>query len=170
MVSTAGTGRRYRRCMAQNVYDDEGFFNGYSTLPRSVNGLDGAPEWPTLRAMLPPLKGRAIVDLGCGFGWFSRWAIDNGASSVLAIDLSERMLAKAASETEDGRVTFKREDLDQLVLPNETFDVAYSSLTLHYLADLPQFFTRSALRSLSADLSCFQWSTQFSVPRQFLVS
>lgn len=30
--------------VAQNIYDDDGFFEGYSELPRSVKGLDGAPE------------------------------------------------------------------------------------------------------------------------------
>ena len=41
--------------MTQNIYDDEAFFAGYSQLPRSVQGLDGAPEWPVLRGMLPEL-------------------------------------------------------------------------------------------------------------------
>jgi hypothetical protein len=59
--------------VAQNVYDDPDFFAGYSALPRSVQGLDGAPEWPSLQALLPDLAGREVVDLGCGFGWFSRW-------------------------------------------------------------------------------------------------
>jgi hypothetical protein len=31
--------------MTQNIYDNEEFFAGYSRLPRSVEGLDGAPEW-----------------------------------------------------------------------------------------------------------------------------
>ena len=39
--------------MAQNIYDNPAFFEGYAQLPRSVQGLDGAPEWPALRAMLP---------------------------------------------------------------------------------------------------------------------
>ena len=43
--------------MTQNIYDDEQFFEGYSRLPRSVEGLDGAPEWPALRALLPDLRG-----------------------------------------------------------------------------------------------------------------
>jgi len=64
----------YDRRVAQNIYDDEGFFEGYSGLPRSVKGLDGAPEWPSLQALLPDMTGRSVVDLGCGFGWFSRWA------------------------------------------------------------------------------------------------
>ena len=62
--------------MAQNIYDDEEFFVAYSGLRRSVEGLDGAPEWPTLRSMLPPMSGLRVVDLGCGFGWFTRWAVE----------------------------------------------------------------------------------------------
>jgi 2-polyprenyl-3-methyl-5-hydroxy-6-metoxy-1,4-benzoquinol methylase len=60
--------------MTQNIYDDEVFFVGYSQLPRSIHGLDGAPEWPALRSMLPAFAGHRVLDLGCGFGWFSRWA------------------------------------------------------------------------------------------------
>ncbi|MEY2583940.1 MAG: hypothetical protein QOE09_3789 [Ilumatobacteraceae bacterium] len=125
--------------MAQNIYDDEEFFVAYSGLQRSIAGLDGAPEWPTLRAMLPPMAGSRVVDLGCGFGWFSRWAAEAGATSVLGIDLSERMLARAAADTHDPAITYERHDLDTVELPADAFEVAYSSLALHYLADLDRF-------------------------------
>lgn len=62
--------------MTQNIYDDPDFFEGYGQLPRSRDGLDGAPEWPSLRAMLPNVAGRRVVDLGCGYGWFCRWAAE----------------------------------------------------------------------------------------------
>jgi len=75
--------------MAQNIYDRPEFFEGYSRLGRSVEGLGGAPEWPALRAMLPDVEGLSIVDLGCGFGWFCRWARSHGAREVLGLDLSE---------------------------------------------------------------------------------
>ncbi|WP_199707379.1 hypothetical protein [Teichococcus wenyumeiae] len=39
--------------MAQNIYGQPDFFAGYSQLSRLVRGLDGAPEWLALRAMLP---------------------------------------------------------------------------------------------------------------------
>lgn len=54
--------------MAQNIYDDPCFFAAYSRLPRSQQGLDAAPEWAALHAMLPPLAGLRVLDLGCGFG------------------------------------------------------------------------------------------------------
>jgi SAM-dependent methyltransferase len=90
--------------------------------------------------MLPMLSSRRVVDLGCGFGWFCRWAADAGAGQVLGIDLSERMLARAIAETDDRRVTYRRDDLEHLELPCSTFDVAYSSLALHYLVDLRHLF------------------------------
>lgn len=54
--------------MTRDIYDEPAFFAGYSQMRRSVEGLDGAPEWPALRAMLPEVGGLRVVDLGCGFG------------------------------------------------------------------------------------------------------
>lgn len=121
--------------MAQNIYDTADFFAGYSRLARSVHGLDGAPEWPALQAMLPDLQGRRVVDLGCGFGWFARWAAGQGAAQVLGLDLSDNMLARARAETASPAVDYQRADLETLALPEAAFDLAYSSLAFHYVED-----------------------------------
>ena len=122
--------------MTQNIYDNDEFFAGYSRLPRSVGGLDEAPEWPALRALLPDLRGRNVLDLGCGYGWFCRWARENGAARVLGIDVSEKMLARAAATTTDPAITYTRADMERLDLPAASFDLGYSSLAVHYIADL----------------------------------
>ncbi len=122
--------------MTQNVYDDGEFFEGYSRLPRSVEGLDGAPEWPALRAMLPDLCGRKVLDLGCGFGWFCRWAREQGVAQVLGIDVSEKMLARARAAAQDDAIAYARADMEQLELAPESFDLVYSSLALHYIENL----------------------------------
>jgi SAM-dependent methyltransferase len=121
--------------MTQNIYDNDGFFAGYSRLPRSIHGLDGMPEWPTLRAMLPDLRGCRVVDLGCGFGWFCRWAREQGAAEVLGLDVSEKMLARARADSEPA-IVYRRADLERLDLPAASYDLAYSALTLHYLENL----------------------------------
>ncbi len=121
--------------MAQNIYDQPAFFEGYSSLPRSVHGLAGAAEWESVRALLPDLKGKRVVDLGCGFGWFARYAAEEGAASVLGLDLSENMIARAKAETQSPAVRYEIADLDQLELPAGGFDFAYSSLAFHYIAD-----------------------------------
>lgn len=124
--------------MAQNIYDTPAFFAGYSQLPRQTQGLAGAPEWPSLRAMLPVLAGKRVVDLGCGFGWASRWMREQGAASVLGLDLSQNMLARARHDTYDPAIEYRIADLESLTLPAATFDLAYSALTFHYIEDLPR--------------------------------
>jgi SAM-dependent methyltransferase len=121
--------------MTQNIYDDPAFYNSYSQLGRSVEGLAGAAEWPALQAMLPEMQGLNVVDLGCGFGWFCRWAREHGASRVLGLDVSERMLARARSTTADPAITYEKANLENISLPEARFDLAYSSLALHYIHD-----------------------------------
>ena len=74
--------------MKENKYDDEIFFNQYSQMSRSVDGLKGAGEWHVLQKMLPDFQGKRVLDLGCGFGWHCRYAVEHGASHVVGIDLS----------------------------------------------------------------------------------
>ena len=135
----------------QNIYDEEHFFTAYSQLDRSILGLDGAPEWPTLRALLPDLRGKRVLDLGCGYGWFSRFAIDAGATQVLGLDVSHKMLARAIEltpeEPRDGRddrprIEYRHADLEDVELPEHAFDVAYSSLAFHYLTHWPALIAR----------------------------
>jgi SAM-dependent methyltransferase len=122
--------------MTQNIYDNPEFFEGYSRLSRSVEGLDGAAEWPALKALLPELRDLRVVDLGCGFGWFCRWARQQGAGAVLGIDVSEKMLARARAATTDAAITYVEADMEGAGLPEAAFDLAYSSLALHYVENL----------------------------------
>ena len=121
--------------MAQNIYDDPTFLAGYSAFPRSRDGLSGTAEWPALHGLLPTVAGKRTLDLGCGFGQLSRWLADAGAISVEGIDLSEKMLARAIAETHSPTVKYRRANLDDLVLPIESFDLIVSSMAFHYVED-----------------------------------
>ncbi|QFY60726.1 class I SAM-dependent methyltransferase [Rhizobium grahamii] len=127
--------------MAQNIYDKPEFFEGYSQLSRSLYGLDGAAEWESIRAVLPELAGKRIVDLGCGFGWFARYATAQNAKSVLGLDISERMIDRARRETATASVRYEIADLETLELPSASFDLAYSSLAFHYIEDFGRLAT-----------------------------
>jgi SAM-dependent methyltransferase len=126
----------------QNIYDDPKFYEGYSQLRRSVEGLDGAPEWPALRALLPDLRGLNVVDLGCGYGWFCRWAREQGAARILGLDVSEKMLARAKAMTSAAGIVYEQADLESFELAETSFGVAYSSLVLHYINDVGAFFAK----------------------------
>lgn len=126
--------------MSKNIYDNQPFFDAYAQLPRSQFGLDGAPEWAAVQALLPDLSGKHVIDLGCGYGWFCRSARAAGAAEVTGIDLSEKMLERARELTADNGITYQRGDLEQLDLAGQTFDLVYSQLALHYLPDLAPLF------------------------------
>ena len=53
----------------RNYYDNHVFFEKYSQMSRSAQGLAGAGEWPPRRQMLPDGSGKTVLDLGCGDGW-----------------------------------------------------------------------------------------------------
>lgn len=121
----------------QNKYDDPVFFEKYSQMSRSKQGLAGAGEWETLKKLLPDFKGKRVLDLGCGYGWHCVYAMEHGAASCLGIDLSEKMLATAQSKTPFPQVTYRRMAMEDAAFPPESFDVALSSLALHYVEDFP---------------------------------
>lgn len=133
--------------MAQNIYDQPGFFAGYSRLGRQVHGLAGAAEWPAVQGLLPGLRDKRVVDLGCGFGWFARFAREQGAAKVLGLDLSEKMIARARADTRDPDIDYRIADLERLDLAEHSFDFAYSSLAFHYIEDFGRL-TRTVHRAL----------------------
>lgn len=123
------------KLMKENKYDNPRFFEAYSNMTRSQKGLEGAGEWHTLKQLLPDFKGKRVLDLGCGYGWHCRYAAENGAVSVVGIDLSAKMLEKAQSMTTDPRIRYQNMAIEDLESGPETFDIVLSSLAIHYIAD-----------------------------------
>lgn len=105
-------------------------------------------EKPAIREELPNLAGLDVISIGCGSGVDTRWLADNGASKVVGIDISAGLLAIARSENPD--IEFKEADMEQLPYPDDSFDLAYSSLAIHYLNDWTQALTE-ARRVLRTD-------------------
>lgn len=141
-------------------YGRPDFFATYGRLDRSIEGLDGAAEWPALRAMLPNVAGLRVIDLGCGFGWFCRWAREQKAAQVVRIDLSERMLKRARAANIDGAIRYERADLERLELPAASFDLAYSSLALHWSKTSAERLRSYTKRFFPADAWCSRSSTR----------
>lgn len=81
--------------MKENKYDNEQFFEKYSEMERSKKGLDGAGEWSELKKILPIFKEKKVLDLGCGYGWHCKYAVEHGADFVLGTDISSKMLEVA---------------------------------------------------------------------------
>jgi SAM-dependent methyltransferase len=126
----------------QNKYDDDVFFDKYSNMSRSKNGLEGAGEWHELKKMLPNFKDKRVLDLGCGFGWHCRYAVENGAKSVIGIDISQKMLSEAKNKTKCGNIEYICMPIEDIDFPEESFEVVISSLALHYIKSFEDVLDR----------------------------
>lgn len=56
--------------------------------------------------MLPDLKNKRILDLGCGFGEHCKRFIECGAKRVVGIDISEKILEVARNENSDPNIIY----------------------------------------------------------------
>lgn len=90
-----------------NQYDNPEFFAEYAKMSRSQYGLQGEGEWHQLELLFPELSGKAVLDLGCGYGWHCKYAADHGAASILGIDQSELMIEEAKRRNADGKIEYR---------------------------------------------------------------
>jgi hypothetical protein len=51
----------------QNIFDNETFFEGYKAIRDREGNANDLFEIPALFSLLPDLKGKSVLDLGCGF-------------------------------------------------------------------------------------------------------
>lgn len=119
--------------MKENKYDEAEFFARYSGMDRSVKGLAGAGEWHELKKLLPDFAEKRVLDLGCGFGWHCRYAVEHGAVSALGIDLSQRMIEGARERNALPQIEYRVMAIEDYDFPAGAFDVVISSLAFHYL-------------------------------------
>lgn len=99
-----------------------------------------ALEEPRVREAVGEVRGKSVLDLGCGTGRHTTWLVSGGAS-VTALDFSEGMLREARRKTGIENVRFIAHDLhDPLPFADGAFDVVVSGLVLEHLRDLRVFF------------------------------
>lgn len=121
----------------QNIFDDPVFFSGYEKLRENPNCANNVEEKPALFSLIGDLRGKRVLDLGCGAGENCPAFLDLGASAVTGIDLSARMLAVAAEKHTDPRITYHRLPMEDLSQLPGSFDAVISSLAIHYVEDFP---------------------------------
>ena len=131
-------------------YDNENFFLEYAKMPRSREGLSAAGEWRQLKSLFPPLKGKKVLDLGCGYGWHCRFAAEQGAVQVLGLDLSRKMIGEAKKRSAENQIAYRVCGIEEYAYPENMWDCVVSNLALHYVADIEKIF-RKVYETLKRD-------------------
>ena len=109
---------------SQNIFDNQEFFDGYKRIRSNRYSANNLEEKPALFSLSPDLSAKAVLDLGCGYGKNCAEFKERGASRVLGIDISEKMLEVATAEHPD--IEFLRADMSDLSFVKEKYDVVFS--------------------------------------------
>ena len=119
----------------QNIYDNEIFFSGYSKIRENKSNANELFEKPALFSLLPALKDKTVLDLGCGYGEHCMRFVKEGAKKVTGIDISQKMLAVAKAENAHQSITYLHMPMEDIGDLQERFDIVVSSLAFHYVED-----------------------------------
>ena len=77
------------------------------------------------------VKGKTVLDVGCGTGYGSHYFATQGAKAVFGIDYAEDAI-KYAKEKHSG-IEFRTMDAQDITYPGASFDVVISSENLEHL-------------------------------------
>jgi ubiquinone/menaquinone biosynthesis C-methylase UbiE len=69
------------------------------------------------------VKGKSVLDAGCGIGYGSNFIAKAGAKKVIGIDISKDAIKVAKQRYENEQIQFMIMDITQLEFPENSFDV-----------------------------------------------
>ncbi|MBR2703709.1 MAG: class I SAM-dependent methyltransferase [Oscillospiraceae bacterium] len=135
----------FRRFVSQ-TRKPEGFL-GRMMLRGMNSGHAEMADWGF--AQLPSLTPERVVDLGCGGGRNAGALLKKYPEAhVTAIDYSELSVENAKKYNRDaitaGRCTVQRDDVSDLKLPGESFDLATAFETVYFWPGLEKCFAQVA--------------------------
>ncbi len=95
-------------------------------------------EKPAMYSLLPDLKSKTVLSVGCGSGEDSMYLKRQGAEKSVGIDLIDELVTIAKNSYPE--CEFSVMDMQKLNFPDNSFDFAYSSLAIHYVEDWNKVF------------------------------
>jgi malonyl-CoA O-methyltransferase len=105
--------------------------------PHAHNPVMRAEERAMLALLPTDLRGRAVLDAGCGSGRYLLHALGRGASRVTGVDLCVEMLERAGRELaasgHGGEIELVQGNLERLPVPDASADLAICGLTIGHL-------------------------------------
>jgi SAM-dependent methyltransferase len=144
-VATGGKGAAPERGGAPGpaFYDDEAIFATYTAHRHRPGNPNDTLEGPAFLAMLGPVEGLRVVDLGCGDAGFGRALLGAGCAAYTGVDGSRRMCAAARRTLEGTAGRVVESTIEAWDAPPGSVDVVVSRLALHYVADVAAVFARA---------------------------
>jgi ubiquinone/menaquinone biosynthesis C-methylase UbiE len=88
------------------------------------------------------VEDKKVLDLGCGDGRYALTIRELGASQVIGIDVSEKMIDLARKNTaQDSNIILMVADGRNIPVEDGSMDLVFSNFVIHYFSDTKEIFT-----------------------------
>ncbi|SFJ56071.1 MULTISPECIES: class I SAM-dependent methyltransferase [unclassified Bacillus (in: firmicutes)] len=116
-----------------DVYNEDLFFEQYIKRRHRTDNPNDTIEKPALLQLFGHIKGKSILDLGCGDAQFGVELLQKGCQSYTGIEGSHRMYEEAQKQLQNTNGIVHLLNLKDYTYPSSTFDIVTSRLVLHYI-------------------------------------
>lgn len=120
--------------MTAQQYDEIGeAYEGFKALP-----LEQYAAVPSFLGMVGDVRGKSVLDLASGTGFYSREFKRRGAADVYSVDISSEMVAvsRQIEESEPLGIRYEVADVAELPVLDRRFDIALGVQCLNYAPDI----------------------------------
>jgi len=122
------------------AYDDATFFNEYLTRRNRVESPNNMIENPIMLELMSDVKGKTVLDLGCGDAQFGVELLQKGCIQYDGVEGSENMVKEATKNLNETKGNVYLSSMEAWDFPKEHYNLVVSRLALHYIADLKSIF------------------------------
>lgn len=82
--------------------------------------------------ILKEQRSKKVLDAGCGSGAFSKFLYEQGFTSIVGVDISDKLI-EIANKREKGKISFLCGDMLKLPFESNSFDIIFCGASLHHI-------------------------------------
>jgi SAM-dependent methyltransferase len=133
----------------ENIHEDTVSIESYNAMAESYESYVDTKPWnayyerPATLSLLPEIKNKKVVDLGCAGGWYTKYLLDKGAD-VTAVDVNKNMVEITKKRVQN-RCVVIHADLNNGLgfIEDNSVDIVLASLVLHYIKNIGKVFSET---------------------------
>lgn len=123
-----------------SFYDDNDVFSTYMQRRQQAESPNDTLEKPVMIGWVGDIRGKRILDLGCGDAAFGQEALAKGCQQYVGVEGSQNMVAAARQTLTGTAGEVIHSTLEAWDYTTAAFDLVVSRLVLHYIDNVQAVF------------------------------
>lgn len=119
--------------MTTNIFNSDTYSENFMSAGNKAYSYNNLIEHPAMNSLVPDLKNKSVLDMGCGPGYNCVDFINRGAAKVVGIDISQKILDVAKAEKSHPHIQYLHLGVEKIDEIESKFDFIYCSLVMEYI-------------------------------------